>query len=96
MSYSAAAAQELAVKALIHIADHPDLASALLASSGLRPEALRQAAQDPDFCTHVLDFLLEDDRRVLDFARSMSIRPEEVLTARTALGGPGSFGWEAD
>ncbi|RNF33384.1 DUF3572 domain-containing protein [Paracoccus methylarcula] len=96
MSYSAVAAQELAVRALVHIAEHPDLASALLATSGLRPEALRQAARDPDFCVHVLDFLLEDDRRVLDFAQSLSIRPDEVLSARMALAGPGSFGWEPD
>ncbi|RMC37867.1 DUF3572 domain-containing protein [Paracoccus alkanivorans] len=96
MSYSVAGARELAVRALVHIADRPELASALLAGSGLKPEALRQAAESPDFCLHILDFLLEDDSRVLDFAQALAIRPEEVMAARTALGGPGSYGWEPD
>lgn len=96
MSYSVRAAEELALKALSHIAEQPELISALFASSGLDSETLREAAKSPDFHAHLLDFLLEDDRRVLDFAQAIGIRPEDVLTARTVIGGPGSFGWEPD
>lgn len=96
MSYSVRAAEELALKALSHIAEHPELVSALFVSSGLDPETLREAARSPNFHTHLLDFLLEDDRRVLEFSQAVGIRPEEVLAARTVIGGPGSFGWEPD
>lgn len=96
MSYDRRAAEDLAMRALSHIAERPDLVTALFASSGLSAEMLRKAAESPDFHAHLLEFLLEDDRRVIDFAQAEGIRPEDVLTARTALAGPGSFGWEAD
>lgn len=96
MSYSIQAAEQLALQALSHIAARPELVSALFTSSGLDPETLRKAAESPDFHAHLLDFLLEDDRRVLDFSQAIGIRPEEVLAARTVIGGPGSFGWEPD
>ncbi len=96
MSYSVRAAEELALQALSYIAGHPELVSALFASSGLDTETLRKAAESPDFHAHLVDFLLEDDRRVLGFSRAIGSRPGEVLTARTVLGGPGSFGWEPD
>lgn len=96
MAFSPAAAHELALDALLHVAGYPDLTEALLAASGMMPDGLRAAAQDPQFHVAVLDFLLEDDQRVVDFAAARGIRPEEVLAARTALSGPGSFGWEAD
>lgn len=96
MSFNEKAAEELAMRVLSHIAERPDLVSALFASSGLNAEMLRKAAESPDFHAHLLDFLLEDDRRVVDFAQEEGIRPEQVLTARTVLAGPGSFGWEPD
>lgn len=96
MSYSRAAADDLALQALIHVVSQPELASALMTASGLAPDAFRQAAQDPEFRIYLLDFILEDDRRVQDFSADAGIRPEEVLAARTALAGPGSFGWDPD
>lgn len=96
MSYSAQAAEELALRALTHIAGQPELVSAFLANSGMEPDQLREAARSPEFHQYLLDFILEDDRRVLDFAQSLGLRPEEVLAACTAIAGPGSYGWEAD
>lgn len=96
MAYSGAGAKELATQALLFLSERPDMISGFLGSSGMRPEDLRQSVGSASFCISVLDFLLEDDRRVLDFAQNNGIRPEEVLTARTALAGPGSFGWEAE
>lgn len=96
MSYSRQPAEDLAMTVLLHVLQNPDLAERLLAESGLQAEALRGAAGDPEFRVSVLEFLLADDARVVDFSRASGIRPEEVLAARTALAGPGSFGWEAD
>ncbi|SEN94577.1 Protein of unknown function [Paracoccus alcaliphilus] len=94
MSY--AGAEALTVQALQFIASDQELVEALLAMTGLRALDLRQAAADPGFGVSLLDFLLEDDQRVLRFARSAGIAPQEVMTARTALAGPGSYGWTAD
>lgn len=96
MAFSKAAAQELAVEALLYLADRPELTEALLASTGLQAQDLRRAAAEPEFCLHVLDFLVEDDALVIEFAEAANIRPEQVMTARTALAGPGSYGWEPE
>lgn len=96
MEFSKQAAQELAFEALLYLAERPELMRAFLANTGFQAEDMRKLAQDPEFGLHVLDFLVEDDARILDFAETANIRPEQVMTARTALAGPGSFGWETE
>ena len=96
MSFSTAAAEDLALQALVFVASDEEMVTQLLAASGVEPDALRQAARDPDFLRHVLDFLCEDDQRILAFAAHQSLRPEQVISARTALAGPGSYGWQPD
>ena len=65
-----------------------------LGATGLQPQDLRQAAGNPDIALHVLDYLLEDDQRVLEAAADLQVVPGDLLQARTALAGPGSYGWE--
>lgn len=96
MGFSKQAAQELAVEALLYLVERPELTQAFLANTGFQADDLRKVASDPEFGLHILDFLVEDDARVLEFAEIANIRPEQVMTARTALAGPGSFGWEAE
>lgn len=80
--------------ALIHLAGQPDLIGGFLAATGLEPGDLRRAAQSPDIALHVLDYLLEDDRRVIEAAAALEVAPGDLMGARTALAGPGSHGWE--
>lgn len=94
MTYTPNAAHNLAMEALVHLAGEPDLIEGFLAATGLDPADLRRAAQSPDIALHVLDYLLEDDRRVLAAAAAMQVAPGELMRARTALAGPGSHGWE--
>jgi hypothetical protein len=94
MTYSREAAQNLATSVLIHMAERPDLMAGFLEASGLNPQDLRKVSSDPEIALHVLDFLLEDDRRVLDAAADLTIPPGDLMQARTALAGPGSYGWE--
>lgn len=96
MSYSAQAARDLAAQALGFIAADPDLAETFLASSALRAEDLRALAAEPDFALHLLDFICEQDARVLDFAQFAGIPPTDVMAMRIALAGPGSHGWDLD
>ncbi|MBC9245635.1 DUF3572 family protein [Paracoccus sp. 11-3] len=96
MTFSHEQAAELAMSALLHVLQIPDLASGFMGTTGLRPEDLRQLSGQPELAIHVLDYLLEDDARVIDAAEALQVRAADFLTARTALAGPGSFGWEAD
>lgn len=83
------AARAIADKALGYIAADTGLTGALLAASGAGPEALRAMAEAPEFAVFVLEFLLDDDDRVLGFATAEGLRPDSVLSARAALEGPG-------
>lgn len=96
MSFSESRARDLAMSALLHIAGQPELTTAFLAASGLRPQDLRGLAESPELAVHVLDFLLETDSRVVEAAEALSVGPQDLMAARVALAGPGSFGWEVD
>lgn len=94
MTYTRESAQELATAALLYLAQRPDLIEDFLGATGLQPQDLRRAASSPDTALHVLDYLLENDNRVVDAAAEMQIAPGDLMQARTALAGPGSHGWE--
>lgn len=94
MTYTRESAHELATSVLLHLAGQPEVMGGFLEASGLDAQALRCIAADTDIALHLLDYLLEDDRRVLDAAGSLGIPPDDFLQARTALAGPGSYGWE--
>ena len=80
-------ARDIADAGFSHIAADDELIEALLAQSGSDVAGLRAMAARPEFAVFVLDFLLEQDQRVLDFAASAGIRPERVQMARAVLGG---------
>ncbi|WP_199259326.1 DUF3572 domain-containing protein [Paracoccus binzhouensis] len=80
-------ARDIADTGFAHIAADPELVAALLAQSGSDAAGLRAMAARPEFAVFVLDFLLEQDQRVLDFARAAGLRPERVQMARAVLGG---------
>lgn len=87
------AAQALAVDALGFLAGDPERLSRFLAVTGLEAHELRAAAADPSFFVALLDFLLADERTVLDFAASQGIAPERVAEARRALAGRDADGF---
>ena len=80
-------ARDIADAGFSHIAADAELIEALLAQSGSDVAGLRAMAARPECAVFVLDFLLEQDQRVLDFAASAGIRPERVQMARAVLGG---------
>ncbi|TRW97755.1 DUF3572 family protein [Paracoccus sp. M683] len=87
-------AQAIAADALSFIAADGEMTAAMLAVSGLQVGDLRKAAEGPDFGIFLLDFILQDDQRVLAFAASQGVRPESVLHARDLLthgGRPGAY-----
>lgn len=82
-----AEARDIADAAFQHIAAEPGLVSELLTQSGTDVAGLRAMAGRPEFAQFVLDFLLEQDQRVLDFAAGAGIAPQRVVMARATLGG---------
>ena len=87
------AAETLAIQALAFIAEEPDRLGAFLAASGIGPDAIRDAAREPDFLAGVLDHMLDDESLLLAFADSAGLDPASIARARRALGGPQ---WDRD
>jgi hypothetical protein len=86
------AAGALAVAALGFLAAEPEQLSRFLASSGIAPDAIRDAARQAGFLAGVLDHFAADERLLLAFARQQQIDPAEIERARAALGAV----WERD
>ena len=87
------AAEALAVEALIFLAAEPERLGGFLAVTGIGPEAIRAAAQEPRFLAGVLEHITGDERLLLDFAAHAQIKPAAVMRAAAELGGGV---WERD
>ena len=81
-------ANELAVSALVFLAADADRLGRFLALTGLEPQTIRLAAQEPGFLAGVLDHIAGDENLLLAFAGENGVRPEEVSRARNLLTGP--------
>jgi hypothetical protein len=86
------AAEMLAIQALAFLAEERERLGAFLAATGIGPEAVRDAAREPDFLAGVLDHMLGDESLLIAFADSAGIRPAEIARASNALGRR----WERD
>ena len=86
-------AEIVAIQALSFVAGDPERLGAFLAESGIGPDTLRSAAENPRFLAHVLDFVMRDDATVKAFADASQLHPTNVAAARQALDDPD---WERD
>jgi hypothetical protein len=80
-------AEIVAIQALNFIAGEPERLGRFLAETGLGPQSLRAAAQDPAFLSGVLEFVLRDEKLILAFAEATELGPETVSAAHIALNG---------
>lgn len=81
------------LQALSHIATDDDLFGAFLDQAGTDAADVRARAMNPEFLGFVLDFLMQDDARVIGFAATQGIPPEDVAMARRALPGGDTPEW---
>lgn len=83
--------ETLALLALAHIAGDEALFARFFALSGLDQASLRARAGEPAVLGGVLDFVLGDERLVLDLAAAFDVPAETFSRARRKL--PGAV-WE--
>jgi hypothetical protein len=79
-------AEVLAIQALAFIAQEPERLSRFLGLSGIAPERIRDAADEPGFLAGVLEHMLGDESLLIAFAADAGIDPAAVARARAALG----------
>lgn len=82
-------AQTLALQAIAHICAQERLLSGLMALTGLDADALRNGLDDAAVQRGVLEFLLSDERALIDFCTAIDCPPDWPAQAQTVLaGGP--------
>ena len=79
--------ETLALRALAHIVGDEVLLPRFFALSGLDPVSLRARAAEPAVLGGVLDFVLGDERLVIELAEKFGIAPEFFARARRKLPG---------
>lgn len=85
-------AELLALQALGWLAQDSERLGHFLNASGARPDDLRERAQDVEFLGFILDFMLMDDRAIIEFSDENDLNPESIQQALTALSGD-QFNW---
>ena len=86
-------AEQIALFALTWLASKDDLFPLFLRSSGANAEDIAGQAENPNFLGSVLDFVIMDDARVIEFCDANGIKYEEPLTARYSLPGAEVVHW---
>ncbi|UJW73343.1 DUF3572 domain-containing protein [Rhizobium sp. SL42] len=74
-------AEATAVAVLGWLASEPDMLSRFLALSGVRPDQMRQAVNDPGFLAGMLDFLMAHEPTLMAFCTATGTKPETVMAA---------------
>lgn len=82
---AAEAAEQVAIAALGWLAGQPEALGRFLATAGIGPQSLRQAAEDPQFLVGVLDYFLSDEPLLIAFAEQAGLPPRTIANARQAL-----------
>ncbi|MCA1337033.1 DUF3572 domain-containing protein [Pseudooceanicola marinus] len=93
MPLSRSRAEEIATACLVWLANDEELLPVFMGASGLAPEDLRRAAQDPHFLGSVLDFVLMDDDWVMAFCQAEGLDYEMPGQARQMLPGGEQVHW---
>ncbi|HEY4343716.1 MAG TPA: DUF3572 domain-containing protein [Parvibaculum sp.] len=86
-------AELIAIQALGHIAAEEDLLFAFVDLTGLSPDELRTRAGEPEILGGILDFILMDDKRLLEFCEAADLKPEMPGIARRLLPGGEEVHW---
>lgn len=85
----AARAEEIAGTVLGWLAGEPDMLGRFLALSGVQPQHLRGAVQDPQFLAGMIDFLMSHEPTLLAFCEATGTKPEDVAAAAHYYTKPG-------
>ena len=80
-------AQTIALKALAYLAGDEDWLNHFLTATGMDLGDLRAGAKDIGFLAGLMDYFLQNEALLLDFAASEELAPENVVRARQHLPG---------
>ncbi|WP_022712319.1 DUF3572 domain-containing protein [Pseudochrobactrum sp. AO18b] len=74
-------AENLAIEALVFLAQQPDLMNRFLSLTGIEVSSIREAAGEPAFLTGVLQFYLAHEPTLMQFCEATGHVPESMNQA---------------
>ena len=78
--------RDLADRLLLHVLEDEELLSSLLGRSGMSPSQLRTALDSPEIHEFIMEFVTENDDRVLACAEAIGVAPSDIgMAARVLL-----------
>lgn len=80
-------AEILGLQALSHVAGHEEILVAYLSLSGITPEELKNSATNPATLGSILDYFLQNEKRLITFCEAAEIAPDQLKKARQHLPG---------
>lgn len=80
-------AEIFGLQALSHMAEHEEILMAYLNLSGITPEELRNSAADPATLGSILDYFLQDEKKLIEFCAAVDVAADQVKKARQQLPG---------
>lgn len=86
-SFTLSEASDITLNLLGFIAADEGRIERFLALSGMSPQDLKDGAQKPEFLGFLLDYALQDESLILEFAAATGTKPETIQGARFALPG---------
>jgi hypothetical protein len=84
-----ARSEETAAAILGWLAGEPDMLGRFLSLSGLQPQQLRSAVNDPQFLAGMIDFLMGHEPTLMAFCDATGTKPEVVAAACHHYSKPG-------
>lgn len=82
-------AESIAIQALVHIGQEPELLNRFMALTGIESQDIRQAAREPGFLAGVIDFVLAHEPTLDGFCARSGIEPADVASALPVLSNAG-------
>ena len=86
-------AETYALKATNWLVSNQELLDLFMGSTGVSENTIKSDIQKTVFLVAVLDFLLLDDRWVIEACDAMKLQPELMQTARLFLPGGDQVNW---
>ena len=87
------AAQVVAIQALGWLVGNNELLPVFMGSTGISAEDLKASLEDTSLLVSVMDFILMEDQRVLDFCEVAGFDPHKLQSVRHALPGGEMVHW---
>jgi len=86
-------AETYALKATNWLVSNQELLDLFMGSTGVSENTIKSDIQNTVFLVAVLDFLLLDDKWVIEACDAMELQPELMQTARLTLPGGDQVNW---